>query len=113
MTHYQRLKKKRLGDLLVDEGLVGNDTVIAALHERQVSHRLLSEILIEAEELSEYDLARILVEQLQLPYLDLSTYQIHKDLVQTFDLSGPNVFGMVEQYYGRPRWYGVSLSVNW
>jgi iron complex outermembrane receptor protein len=31
-------------------------------------------------------------------------------LVQTFDLSGPNVFGMVEQYYGRPRWGGVTLS---
>lgn len=33
-------------------------------------------------------------------------------LVQTFDLSGPNVFGMVEQYYGRPRWSGVSLSYS-
>lgn len=33
-------------------------------------------------------------------------------LVQTFDLSGPNVFGMVEQYYGRPRWGGVTLSYN-
>jgi len=31
-------------------------------------------------------------------------------LVQTFDLSGPAVFGMVEQYYGRPRWSGVSVS---
>lgn len=34
-------------------------------------------------------------------------------LVQTFDLSGPDVFGMVEQYYGKPRWYGVSVSLNW
>ena len=33
-------------------------------------------------------------------------------LVQTFDLSGPNVFGMVEQYYGRPRWSGVSLQYS-
>lgn len=33
-------------------------------------------------------------------------------LVQTFDLSGPNVFGMTEQYYGRPRWWGVTLTVN-
>jgi iron complex outermembrane receptor protein len=34
-------------------------------------------------------------------------------LVQTFDLSGPTVFGMTEQYYGRPRWWGVSLRYNW
>ncbi len=33
-------------------------------------------------------------------------------LVQTFDLSGPDVFGMVEQYYNRPRWWGVSLAVR-
>ncbi len=33
-------------------------------------------------------------------------------LVQTFDLSGPNVFGLVEQYYGRPRWSGVSVQFN-
>ena len=33
-------------------------------------------------------------------------------LVQTFDLSGPAVFGMVEQYYNRPRWWGISLAMN-
>lgn len=33
-------------------------------------------------------------------------------LVQTFDLSGPNVFGLVEQYYGKPRWWGVSFRYN-
>ncbi|MDD9964053.1 MAG: TonB-dependent receptor [Gammaproteobacteria bacterium] len=32
-------------------------------------------------------------------------------LVQTFDLSGPGVFGMVEQYYNRPRWWGISAAV--
>ena len=32
-------------------------------------------------------------------------------LVQTFDLSGPAVFGMVEQYYNRPRWWGLSAAV--
>jgi len=35
-----------------------------------------------------------------------------KYLVQTFDLSGPDNFGMTEQYYGRPRWWGVSLQYN-
>ena len=30
--------------------------------------------------------------------------------VQTFDLSGTDVFGMTEQYYGRPQWWGVSLQ---
>jgi len=34
-------------------------------------------------------------------------------LVQTFDLSGLDVFGMTEQYYGRPQWWGVSLKYSW
>ena len=33
-------------------------------------------------------------------------------LVQTFDLSGPAVFGMTEQYYGRPRWSGITFTYN-
>ena len=37
-------------------------------------------------------------------------------LVQTFDLSGNltngGLFGLVEQYYGRPRMYGVTLSTT-
>ena len=33
-------------------------------------------------------------------------------LVQTFDLSGPDIFGMVEQYYNKPRWWGISLAMN-
>ena len=31
-------------------------------------------------------------------------------LVQTFDLSGEEVFGLTEQYYGRPQWWGITLQ---
>lgn len=34
-------------------------------------------------------------------------------LVQTFDLSTDAVFGITEQYYGRPRWWGASLTYRW
>ena len=33
-------------------------------------------------------------------------------LVQTFDLSG-DVLGLTEQYYGRPEWWGASLTYRW
>jgi len=33
-------------------------------------------------------------------------------LVQTFDLSTEAVLGMTEQYYGRPRWTGLTLTYN-
>ncbi len=31
-------------------------------------------------------------------------------LVQTFDLSTADVFGLTEQYYGRPQWWGASIK---
>lgn len=34
-------------------------------------------------------------------------------VVQAFDLSGTDVFGMTEQYYGKPRWWGVSVKYTW
>ncbi|MEM8885372.1 MAG: hypothetical protein AAGD14_15000 [Planctomycetota bacterium] len=84
MTHYERVKRKRLGDLIVDEGLVEKDVVIAALRDQQASGRLLSSILLEYEALDPFDLARIVTEQYQVPFVDLENYTVHKDLIQEF-----------------------------
>ncbi|WP_158770970.1 TonB-dependent receptor [Paraglaciecola sp. L1A13] len=34
-------------------------------------------------------------------------------MVQAFDLSSTDVFGITEQYYGKPRWWGVSVKYSW
>jgi hypothetical protein len=82
MTHYDRLKRKRLGDVLVDEGLATEEIVIAALQEQQRTGALLSETLLQQRQLGEHDLARAIVEHYQVPYIDLKNYTIHKDLVK-------------------------------
>jgi len=82
MTHYDRLKRKRLGDVLVDEGLATEETVISALQEQQRSGRLLSDILLDMRQVGEHDLARAIVEHYQVPYIDLKNYTIHKDLLK-------------------------------
>jgi Type II secretion system (T2SS), protein E, N-terminal domain len=82
MTHYDRLKRKRLGDVLVDEGLATEEIVIAALQEQQRSGALLSEILLQQRQVGEHDLARAIVEHYQVPYIELRNYTIHKDLVK-------------------------------
>ena len=84
MTHYERLKRKRLGDVLVDEGVVERDVVIRALQEQQLSRRLLSDILLEEDSVAQYDLARVIVDQYQVPFLDVSTYSLHKDLIEEY-----------------------------
>lgn len=82
MTHYDRIKRKRLGDVLVDEGLATEETVIAALQEQQRTGALLSEILLRQRQVGEHDLARAIVEHYQVPYIDLKSYMVHKDLLK-------------------------------
>jgi type IV pilus assembly protein PilB len=82
MTHYDRLKRKRLGDVLVDEGLATEETVITALQEQQRTGRLLTDILLEMRQVGEQEIARAIVEHYQAPYLDLKNYTVHKDLIQ-------------------------------
>jgi len=84
MTHYERLKRKRLGDLIVDEGLADKELVISALQEQQQTGRLLSSVLLDSEQIDQYDLARVITEQYQLPFVDLENYSAHKDLIQEF-----------------------------
>ena len=83
MTHYDRLKRKRLGDVLVDEGLATEEEVISALQEQQQNGRMLSDILFEGRTVSEYDIARAIVEHCQTPFIDLRAYTLHKDLIKT------------------------------
>jgi len=82
MTHYDRLKRKRLGDVLVDEGLATEEIVIAALQEQQRTGALLSEILLKQRQVGEHDLARAIVDHYQVPYIDIKNYTMHKDLVK-------------------------------
>jgi hypothetical protein len=82
MTNYDRMKRKRLGDILVDDGLATEETVIAALQDQQRTGRLLSDILLDQRQVGEHDLARAIVEHYQVPYIELRTYTIHKDLVK-------------------------------
>ena len=58
MTNYDRLKRKTLGDILVDEELASEETVIQALQEQQRTGALLSSILLESREIDEFQLSR-------------------------------------------------------
>jgi len=84
MTHYDRLRRKKLGDLLVDEDVATKEAVIAALHEHHQTGTPLGEILIQGDDLTEYDLAKVMVEQYQLPFLDLSHHTYPRELIAKF-----------------------------
>ena len=82
MVQISRLSKKRLGEILLEEGLVREDQVQEALKRQKATGELLGEAFVSLGYVTEMDIARALVRQFGLPYLDASAYRIPKEAVQ-------------------------------
>ena len=76
MVNIIRITKKRLGELLISEGLLTSPQVEEALVQQKKSGKLLGEILAELGYISETEIARILMLQYNIPFLKVSHYRI-------------------------------------
>ncbi|NNN99673.1 MSHA biogenesis protein MshE [Vibrio sp. B1-2] len=74
--------RKRLGDLLVEEGIITEKQVEQALAAQKRSGRKLGDTLIELGFLSEQQMLSFLSQQLSLPLIDLSRANVDIDAVQ-------------------------------
>jgi hypothetical protein len=79
MVQIAKLVRKKMGEVLVDEGLVKDEHVADALRRQRSTGESFGEILVAMGLVSEIDIARTLVKQSGLPYIDASTYRINKD----------------------------------
>mgnify|MGYP006299618761 CR=1 FL=1 len=86
MANIKRITKKRLGEILVQEGLVDKETVTRALAKQKTSGKLLGRILIEDEVLSEEQIAKTLVQQFGIPFLRGDLYRISDRVKNMFPL---------------------------
>ena|SRR5436190_8092836 len=82
MVQIAKLVRKKMGEVLVDEGLVKEDQVQEALRRQRATGESFGDILVSMGFVSEVDIARTLVKQSGLPYIDASKYRINKDGVQ-------------------------------
>ncbi|MEF1225944.1 GspE/PulE family protein [Vibrio fortis] len=74
--------RKRLGDLLVEEGIITEAQVEQALAAQKSSGRKLGDALIELGFLSEQQMLSFLSQQLDIPLIDLSRAAIDVEAVQ-------------------------------
>src|SRR5262249_16772652 len=65
--------------VLVDEGLLKEDQVQDALRRQRATGESFGEILVSMGFVTELDIARTLVKQSGLPFIDASKYRINKD----------------------------------
>ncbi|MGB5338324.1 MAG: GspE/PulE family protein [Gammaproteobacteria bacterium] len=77
----QRIKV-RLGDLLVEKKLISEAHLQQALAEQKKSGRKLGRVLIDNGYVAEDDMLQALSTQLDIPYVDLSTFELKPELAK-------------------------------
>ncbi len=80
-------KKIRLGDLLVEQGLITDDQLQMALQEQKKMGRKLGNMLIEMGMIDEDSLLNLLSSQLSIPLIDLTNFNYKEDVVRTLSES--------------------------
>lgn len=78
----------RLGEALIERGLLDAVQLKAALAEQERTHEFLGAILIRRGAIGDEDLARALSEQYDMPYWDLKQRPVNWAVAQSF---GPSV----------------------
>lgn len=72
--------KKRLGDLLVEEDIITEEQLLQGLDSQKETGRKLGDALVALNIISEEQLLRFLAQQLNVPFLDISDWQIEERL---------------------------------
>jgi type IV pilus assembly protein PilB len=85
MVAINRLVKKKLGEILVEEGLLTNEQVQDALRLQHQSGLLFGETLVQQNLFTEEKIVAVLVAQFGIPYIKPTQYQVAKDLLEIFD----------------------------
>ncbi|MEE2779540.1 MAG: type II secretion system ATPase GspE [Myxococcota bacterium] len=85
---FDLLATRRLGELLMDMGVISDETVNSALEIQVDRGGRIGEILLSMEAITDVDLARALGQQMDLPYLDeIDAEEIDPKLVAPMSLS--------------------------
>jgi type IV pilus assembly protein PilB len=73
--------KRRLGDVLLEQGLIGAEQLRECVTLQRTSGQSLSHLLVERGYISEEDLVITLSEQLQIPHIRLANYNIPREVL--------------------------------
>ena len=85
MVALNRLIKKRLGEILVEQGLLTQEQVQDALRLQHQSGLLFGETLVQQKLITEEKIVSVLVGQFGIPYIKPTLYNVSKDLLEIFD----------------------------
>src|SRR5262245_2903052 len=73
-------KSVKLGQILLEEGLITHDQLLEALDLQQVNNLKLGDILIERGYVSDFQIAQVLANTYHLPFMRLANLDIDENL---------------------------------
>ena len=85
MVSLNRLTRKKLGEILVEQGLLSDAQVQDTLRLQHQLGLLFGETLVQQKLITEEKMVAVLVSQFGLPYVLPSQYKINKELLEIFD----------------------------
>src|SRR5512142_3024171 len=71
----------RLGDLLIQQGLLSDEQLKLALDEQKRSGRKLGRVIVESGYVTEDGISKALANQLGVPYVELKFFNVKQELV--------------------------------
>jgi type IV pilus assembly protein PilB len=77
------MRRKKLGQILVEAGLISEDQLAQALEEQKEKKGKLGKIIIEKEWAKDEDICRALSKQLNIPYVKLKELEFSKEVIET------------------------------
>ena len=83
MRKFKRGTAKKLGELLVERGVVNHAQIEEALAYREKSGGLIGEVLVELNFATEKDIAQAVTCQYGFPYLPLLNYEIDDEVINS------------------------------
>ena len=80
------ISRRKLGDLLVETGLLSAEKLLEALKLQKDSDKRLGQVLISMNLISEEEMAFALAMQLKIPFIDLNNYPTQGDIIESIPL---------------------------
>jgi type IV pilus assembly protein PilB len=85
------MRRKKLGQILVEAGLINEDQLVRALEEQKKTNRKhLGRIIIEKQWARDADICQALSKQLNIPFVKLKNLEIPKEVLETISRKQAN-----------------------
>ena len=85
------MRRRKIGQILVDAGLISEDQLVQALAEqKQTKGKRLGSIIVEKKWAREEDICQGIAKQLNIPYVKLSELEVPKEVIETISRKRAN-----------------------